>query len=99
MEHDDELSKRQKWTLVQERKDVALVVGNQARPGAEQSLSSHEQEEVCQDQSAAHFQSGNSTGGVTIFVAHTWSASGTWQWNHHVSSLYGFPLSASHCPL
>ena len=31
--------------------------------------------------------------------AHTWSASGTWQWNHHVSSVYGFPLWTSHPPL
>ena len=74
MEHDDELHQKGRsghllGLLVQERKDVALVVGNQAQPGAEQSLSSHEQEEVCQDQSAAHFQSGNSTGGVTIFVS------------------------------
>ena len=43
--------------LVQERKDVPLVVGDEAQAGSEKSPASLDQEEMSQDQDAKHLQS------------------------------------------
>ena len=49
--------------LVQERKNVALVVGDEARTGSEESLACLDQEEMGKDQRAKQLQSRNSTSG------------------------------------
>ena len=74
MDHDDELHKECRgWhmlrLLVQEGENVALIVGDEIEPSAEQRLSTQSQEEVGQDQRAEHLQGCYSPRWVTVFVS------------------------------
>jgi len=84
--------------LVQERKDVALVIGDKAQAGSEKSPTSLDQEEVGQDQGAKHLQSRDSTSGVPFFVCPRAVLQRNLVSNHQVSSFEGFSLSA-HPPI
>ena len=66
MEHHNELHQEGRGghlfgLLVQESKNLGLVVGDEAQTGSEECLASLDQEEMSKDQSAKHLQSRNST--------------------------------------
>ena len=67
VDHDNELHEENRgWhmlrLLVQEGKDVTLIVGNQAETSTEQRLPPQDKEEMSQDQSAKHFECCNLPG-------------------------------------
>ena len=73
VEHDDELHKESRSRhvlrlLVQQCKDVALIVRDQAKSSTQQGLASQDQKEMGENQGAKHLQCSNPSSRVTILM-------------------------------